>query len=176
MLLLIGSLPWWENPQSSGEPLRIHRGSVATRQPFKAHLAACSLIRPQWASSAHHPGTKGCTVPTHTTHVCTYDQPSLKCVCLCLNTASPRWWRTLCCLLVLPVSVSSPPSSSRGVGCILYEMATGRPMFPGATVKEELHLVFRLMGKLAAHYHNILQAMLIPSNIWSKNESYVRKP
>lgn len=37
--------------------------------------------------------------------------------------------------------------SSRGVGCILYEMATGRPMFPGATVKEELHLIFRLMGK-----------------------------
>lgn len=35
----------------------------------------------------------------------------------------------------------------RGVGCILYEMATGRPMFPGATVKEELHLIFRLMGK-----------------------------
>ncbi|XP_076862594.1 cyclin-dependent kinase 18 isoform X2 [Brachyhypopomus gauderio] len=33
-----------------------------------------------------------------------------------------------------------------GVGCILYEMATGRPMFPGSTVKEELHLVFRLMG------------------------------
>lgn len=34
----------------------------------------------------------------------------------------------------------------RGVGCILYELATGRPMFPGSTVKEELHLVFRLMG------------------------------
>ncbi|KAM9444141.1 cyclin-dependent kinase 18 [Clarias gariepinus] len=33
-----------------------------------------------------------------------------------------------------------------GVGCILYELATGRPMFPGSTVKEELHLVFRLMG------------------------------
>lgn len=40
--------------------------------------------------------------------------------------------------------------NSRGVGCILYEMATGRPMFPGATVKEELHLIFRLMGKRAA--------------------------
>uniref|UniRef100_A0A8C7KBL7 Cyclin dependent kinase 18 n=1 Tax=Oncorhynchus kisutch TaxID=8019 RepID=A0A8C7KBL7_ONCKI len=33
-----------------------------------------------------------------------------------------------------------------GVGCILFEMATGRPMFPGSTVKEELHLVFRLIG------------------------------
>lgn len=38
-------------------------------------------------------------------------------------------------------------SSSRGVGCILYEMATGRPLFPGATVKEELHLIFRLLGE-----------------------------
>ena len=37
----------------------------------------------------------------------------------------------------------------RGVGCIMFEMATGRPMFPGATVKEELHLVFRLMGEPA---------------------------
>uniref|UniRef100_W5N1Q5 cyclin-dependent kinase n=1 Tax=Lepisosteus oculatus TaxID=7918 RepID=W5N1Q5_LEPOC len=33
-----------------------------------------------------------------------------------------------------------------GVGCILYEMVTGRPMFPGSTVKEELHLIFRLLG------------------------------
>ncbi|XP_051957047.1 cyclin-dependent kinase 18-like isoform X2 [Xyrauchen texanus] len=40
----------------------------------------------------------------------------------------------------------STPIDMWGVGCILYEMATGRPMFPGSTVKEELHLVFRLMG------------------------------
>ncbi|KAG2467555.1 CDK18 kinase, partial [Polypterus senegalus] len=33
-----------------------------------------------------------------------------------------------------------------GVGCIHYEMVAGRPMFPGSTVKEELHLIFRLMG------------------------------
>lgn len=38
-------------------------------------------------------------------------------------------------------------ASCRGVGCILYEMATGRPMFPGATVKEELHFIFRLIGE-----------------------------
>uniref|UniRef100_A0A8C1SDX0 Cyclin dependent kinase 18 n=1 Tax=Cyprinus carpio TaxID=7962 RepID=A0A8C1SDX0_CYPCA len=40
----------------------------------------------------------------------------------------------------------STPIDMWGVGCILYEMATGRPMFPGSTVKEELHLIFRLMG------------------------------
>ncbi|MBV98751.1 Cyclin-dependent kinase 18, partial [Eschrichtius robustus] len=35
---------------------------------------------------------------------------------------------------------------AKGVGCIHYEMATGRPLFPGSTVKEELHLIFRLLG------------------------------
>uniref|UniRef100_A0A8C5BE91 Protein kinase domain-containing protein n=1 Tax=Gadus morhua TaxID=8049 RepID=A0A8C5BE91_GADMO len=33
-----------------------------------------------------------------------------------------------------------------GVGCILYEMAAGRPLFPGSTVDDELHLIFRLLG------------------------------
>ncbi|XP_063811206.1 cyclin-dependent kinase 18 [Pseudophryne corroboree] len=40
----------------------------------------------------------------------------------------------------------STPIDMWGVGCILYEMSTGRPMFPGSTVKEELHLIFRLLG------------------------------
>lgn len=40
----------------------------------------------------------------------------------------------------------STPIDMWGVGCILYEMSTGRPLFPGATVKEELHLIFRLIG------------------------------
>ncbi|KAK3512827.1 hypothetical protein QTP70_026482, partial [Hemibagrus guttatus] len=40
----------------------------------------------------------------------------------------------------------STPIDMWGVGCILYELATGRPMFPGSTVKQELHLVFGLMG------------------------------
>ena len=35
----------------------------------------------------------------------------------------------------------SPP---RGVGCIFFEMATGRPMFPGGTVDEQLHLIFKV--------------------------------
>ncbi|XP_043932754.1 cyclin-dependent kinase 18 isoform X2 [Protopterus annectens] len=40
----------------------------------------------------------------------------------------------------------STPIDMWGVGCILYEMVTGRPLFPGSTVKEELHLIFRLLG------------------------------
>ncbi|KAM9321261.1 cyclin-dependent kinase 18 [Gastrophryne carolinensis] len=40
----------------------------------------------------------------------------------------------------------STPIDMWGVGCILYEMSTGRPMFPAATVKEELQLIFRLLG------------------------------
>lgn len=33
-----------------------------------------------------------------------------------------------------------------GVGCIFFEMAAGRPLFPGSTVEDELHLIFRLLG------------------------------
>ncbi|CAJ0930605.1 unnamed protein product [Ranitomeya imitator] len=32
-----------------------------------------------------------------------------------------------------------------GVGCIFFEMASGRPLFPGSTVEDELHLIFRLL-------------------------------
>lgn len=84
-------------------------------------------------------------MPTHTTCVCTCDRRSLKCGSafddhivsiiegLFLFAPRPRFFL----------------SSRRGVGCIMFEMATGRPMFPGATVKEELHLIFRLVGKKA---------------------------
>lgn len=77
-------------------------------------------------------------------------------------------------VVLLLLLVSSPPaSSSRGVGCILYEMATGRPMFPGATVKEELHLIFRLIGKTATHYvYTIIKARLKLSSICSMNKQY----
>ncbi|XP_029361528.1 cyclin-dependent kinase 16 [Echeneis naucrates] len=33
-----------------------------------------------------------------------------------------------------------------GVGCIFYEMSTGRPLFPGSSVEEELHFIFKLLG------------------------------
>jgi len=33
-----------------------------------------------------------------------------------------------------------------GVGCIFYEMACGRPLFPGSTVEDELRLIFRALG------------------------------
>lgn len=38
-------------------------------------------------------------------------------------------------------------SLPRGVGCIFYEMVTGRPLFPGSTVEEELHFIFKLLGE-----------------------------
>lgn len=33
-----------------------------------------------------------------------------------------------------------------GVGCIFFEMTSGRPLFPGSTVDEELLLIFRTLG------------------------------
>lgn len=33
-----------------------------------------------------------------------------------------------------------------GVGCIFFEMVSGRPLFPGSTVEDELHLIFWLLG------------------------------
>ncbi|GAB6019379.1 Cyclin-dependent kinase 17 [Chamberlinius hualienensis] len=33
-----------------------------------------------------------------------------------------------------------------GVGCIFFEMACGRPLFPGTTVEDELHLIFKVLG------------------------------
>ena len=32
----------------------------------------------------------------------------------------------------------------RGVGCIFFEMACGRPMFPGSSVEEELMLMWKV--------------------------------
>uniref|UniRef100_A0A674AME6 Cyclin dependent kinase 17 n=1 Tax=Salmo trutta TaxID=8032 RepID=A0A674AME6_SALTR len=44
-----------------------------------------------------------------------------------------------------------------GVGCIFYEMAAGRPLFPGSTVEDELHLIFRLLGEDRIHPDWMLQ-------------------
>merc|ERR1719367_1574672 len=40
----------------------------------------------------------------------------------------------------------STPIDMWGVGCIFYEMASGRPLFPGSTVEDELHLIFKELG------------------------------
>uniref|UniRef100_UPI00398F07DE cyclin-dependent kinase 17-like n=1 Tax=Pristiophorus japonicus TaxID=55135 RepID=UPI00398F07DE len=40
----------------------------------------------------------------------------------------------------------STPIDMWGVGCIFYEMGTGRPYFPGSTVEDQLHLIFRILG------------------------------
>jgi cyclin-dependent kinase 17 len=37
-------------------------------------------------------------------------------------------------------------SVARGVGCIFYEMACGRPLFPGSTVEDELLLIIKILG------------------------------
>lgn len=34
------------------------------------------------------------------------------------------------------------------MGCIFFEMAAGRPLFPGSTVADELHMIFKALGKL----------------------------
>ncbi|XP_007907250.1 cyclin-dependent kinase 17 isoform X2 [Callorhinchus milii] len=48
--------------------------------------------------------------------------------------------------VLLGSSEYSTPIDMWGVGCIFYEMAAGRPLFPGSTVEDELHLIFRLLG------------------------------
>merc|ERR1711981_1327387 len=40
----------------------------------------------------------------------------------------------------------STPIDMWGVGCIFFEMASGRPLFPGSTVEDELHLIFKILG------------------------------
>ncbi|KAK2704862.1 cyclin-dependent kinase 17-like isoform X2 [Artemia franciscana] len=46
----------------------------------------------------------------------------------------------------------SSPIDMWGVGCIFYEMSTGRPLFPGGTVDEELQLIFKVLGE-PSDYH-----------------------
>lgn len=81
------------------------------------------------------------------------------------STQIDMWW--VVCVAVLIYIQSSPlclqritPSNPlfisvclRGVGCIFYEMAAGRPLFPGSTVEDELHLIFRLLGEPNTHTH-----------------------
>ena len=42
----------------------------------------------------------------------------------------------------------STPIDMWGVGCIFYEMSSGRPLFPGSTVEDELHLIFKVGDEL----------------------------
>ncbi len=46
----------------------------------------------------------------------------------------------------------STPIDMWGVGCIFYEMASGRPLFPGSTVEDELHLIFKVTNKDDLHF------------------------
>lgn len=57
-------------------------------------------------------------------------------------------------MLSLSVTYISLIVVYRGVGCIFYEMITGRPLFPGSTVEDELHLIFRILGKECVHLYD----------------------
>jgi len=48
--------------------------------------------------------------------------------------------------VLLGSTVYSTPIDMWGVGCIFFEMAAGRPLFPGSTVKDELLLIFKTLG------------------------------
>ncbi|XP_037094850.1 cyclin-dependent kinase 17-like [Pollicipes pollicipes] len=48
--------------------------------------------------------------------------------------------------VLLGSTVYSTPIDMWGVGCIFFEMAAGRPLFPGSTVKDELTLIFKTLG------------------------------
>lgn len=37
-------------------------------------------------------------------------------------------------------------SICRGVGCIFHEMSSGRPLFPGSTIEDELRLICSILG------------------------------
>ncbi len=115
--------------------------------PTRLHI----LSSPRGASPTHHPELNKRPHCAHSHHTCLHFWSGLLEVCVCWVWPHPEFCNAEGLFVVC--------SSSRGVGCILYEMVTGRPMFPGATVKEELHLIFRLMGKIAAGC-NILQASL----------------
>ena len=53
----------------------------------------------------------------------------------------------------------------RGVGCIFFEMATGRPMFPGGTVDEQLHLIFKV-STLAKSFIKSCHGTLVVNWLW----------
>ena len=55
----------------------------------------------------------------------------------------------------------STPIDMWGVGCIFYEMASGRPLFPGSTVEDELHLIFKV--------RYLYCTLLVNSNILEEN-------
>ncbi|CAG7786988.1 unnamed protein product [Allacma fusca] len=48
--------------------------------------------------------------------------------------------------VLLGTTEYSTPIDMWGVGCIFCEMASGRPLFPGSTVEDQLKLIFRTLG------------------------------
>lgn len=48
--------------------------------------------------------------------------------------------------VLLGSTVYNYPIDMWGVGCIFFEMVSGRPMFPGSTTENELTLIFKMLG------------------------------
>lgn len=65
----------------------------------------------------------------------------------------------------LSVSLFACLSACRGVGCIFYEMVTGRPLFPGSTVEEELHFIFKLLGENQS-VNRYLMCLMCFARVW----------
>jgi len=54
------------------------------------------------------------------------------------------WYRPL--EILLGSKLYSVPVDLWGVGCIFYEMVSGKPLFPGTKVEDELYLIFKALG------------------------------
>ena len=62
-------------------------------------------------------------------------------------TQLPSWFHHSKLILLITSLNVLPLVFFRGVGCIFFEMATGRPFFPGSTVDDQLHLIFKVSMK-----------------------------
>ena len=99
-------------------PPEILLGSVDYNSEIDMWYVKCSA-RPTWVCVCMHACVCACVL-LHM-HV-------FKCACACIHV-----W-----LSCLPLH--------RGVGCIFYEMGIGKPMFPGASVEEELELIWKVFS------------------------------
>lgn len=63
----------------------------------------------------------------------------------------------------------------RGVGCIFFEMASGRPLFPGSTVEDQLQLIFSLLGKTFSFRLKVNSTLLVKTACKARHVSIPRR-